>query len=177
MAITKFIYILLSISILCLFYTQDDYIETYSKEKQALLQFYNSTVYDISKDGLEKVAKFNKAIVYDDYEESFDSKITLRGKDKVSTTTIEANKILKEKEMLYLDGDVLFSNNENFKLKTEKLQYNLETKIAQNRNRFILSKDLSTMSGKNLYLDANINSIKSNDTKFRINLKDRNENK
>ncbi len=172
MAITKFIYTLLFIAILCLFYTQDDYVETYSQEKQALLQFHNSTVYDISQDGLLKVAKFNKTIIYDDYEESYYSKITLRGKNKDNKTIIKANKILKEKDILYLDGNVVFSNNDNFKLETEKLQYNLETKIAQNKNRFILSKDLSTMTGKNLYLDVNTNSIKSSETKFRINLKD-----
>jgi hypothetical protein len=177
MGITRFIYLLLFIAIGFLFYKQESDVKIVNVEKKPLLVFENSIVYDITKKGVTKVVEFKKTLIYDDYEKSIDAKIVSRDDINATTNILSAKKMLKRGNKLTLVGSVQLLDDKDFNLETEELQYNLKSKIAQNRTKFRLEKAGGVLIGENLYLDTTNNNIEAKKTHFKIKLKDLNETK
>ncbi|MEA3553249.1 MAG: LPS export ABC transporter periplasmic protein LptC [Campylobacterota bacterium] len=177
MGITKFIYLLLIVAIGFLFYKQESDVKIVNSQKKPLLVFENSIAYDISQKGVTKIVEFEKTLVYDNYEKSFDATIVSRD-DKNSTTNIlSAKKMIKRGDKLSLAQNIHLLNDEDFNLETEELQYNLKTQIAQNSTTFRLEKASGVLNGENLYFDATNNNIEASKTHFKIKLKDLDETK
>jgi len=172
MGITNFIYLLLLISIGFLFYREDSNIKVLSTEEKPLLVFENSIAYNMSENGVTKVVDFKKTMIFKNYEKSFYSTIVSRDNKTSVTNILSADKILKENNKLFLNGNVHLLHNKDFNLETEELQYNLKTQIAKNSTLFILKKNDMFINGSNLYLDIKENSVKAKNIHFKIKLKD-----
>ena len=172
MGITKFIYLLLIISIGFLFYKQENNVKIINSQQKPLMVFENSLVYDISQKGVTKIVEFEKTFVYDNYEKSINATIVSRDDKNGTTDILSAQKILKRGDKLSLVGNIHLLNDKDFNLETEELQYNLKTKVAQNRTNFRLEKANVVLYGDSLYYDAINNNIEASKSQFRIKLKD-----
>jgi hypothetical protein len=177
MGITKFIYILLIVAIAFLFYKQEENKAIANSEKKPLLIFEHSIMYDITNNGVNQIVQFEKAFVYKDLEKLYESTIVTRSGKDLSTNTMRSKEMIKKGDNLSLFGDVHLLNNNDFNLETEELQYNLRTKIAKNKTKFILQKSDHLFNGSDLYLDTINYNIKAKNTHFKIKLKDLNDTK
>lgn len=175
MGITKFIYLLIIISIVFLSYNKDSDKKIIDIQKQPLVILDNSTIYDISEDSVNKVVQLKKAYIYDNYEESFETTIVTKEKGKLDITTLSGNHMIKIEDDLFVFGDVHLNGENNFNLKTEELQYNGETKIAKNSTDFILQNDDSKMIGRDLYMNSINKHVVAKRTHFEIKLKETDE--
>ena len=175
MGITKFIYLLLAVSIIFLFYTKQNNLEIKELVERPLISFENSIMYNISTVNVSQVIQSQKAFLHKDKEELFNVTIVTKhndGNSQVSTNTIAAKYVLKKDDSLFLKGDISFISSDLLTLKTEELQYNLKSLIAKTDVDFtIVSRD-NDFNGSKLFLDGKNNRIVAKNTHFTIKLKD-----
>ncbi|MEA2049479.1 MAG: LPS export ABC transporter periplasmic protein LptC [Campylobacterota bacterium] len=176
MGITKFIYLLLFFAALFLFYSKENIVKVIEKVEKPLVEFENSVMYDISKDGLSQVIQSQNAYKFTNSEQLKNATILIKSKkDNNKSTTISAEQIVKVSDDLYLNKNVIFETENKITLKTEELQYNLKDLIAKNNSFFKITENNNSFEGERLYFNGKINHIKASKTHFKIDLKENNE--
>ena len=76
--------------------------------------------------------------------------------------------MIKVGDKVYLNDTVNLDLSDGTNIKTEQLDYNLKTKIAQNSVAFRAVRDDSTFEGNNLFLDSVTEYMKAKKAKFRM---------
>ncbi len=176
MGITKFLYLLFFCAILFLFYTKESKIVYVKKVEKPLIEFENSVMYDISSKGVNQVIQSQNANIFKNLEQLMNATITIKSqKDITKVNTISADQIVKVKNDLYLNHNVVLQNDNKITLKTDELQYNTKSLIAVNNSKFSVVRNNDTLDGIGLYFDGKTNHIKASKTQFRIELKENNE--
>jgi len=168
MGINKFIYFLLICAILVLFYEKDKKVIIVKEEEKPELSFYNSTAYEITTAGVDKVVRSNEAYMYKNREELIDGTIITKGDTKNSANIISGKQFIKIENDVYVDGDVNLQLANDIDVTTEQLEYNIKTKVATNSSPFTATQNNNVFDGKNLYLDMTAKYIKATDAKMKI---------
>ena len=156
MGITKFLYLLLAFSIAIIFYDIDQVTNEKDEEQRPLVSFYDSVMYNINTESVNNIIPSKEAYFYKTREEMFQGTIITRSKDEDyvgKTNSVSADSMVKIGDEVYLDGNVNLETADGMTLKTEQLQYNLKTRIAQNEERFVATQGFHDFYGKNLYYD------------------------
>ena len=175
MGITKFIYLLITVSIVFLFYTKQNNLKVKELIEKPLISFENSIMYNISTQNVSQVIQSQKAFIHKDKEELFNVIMVAKysdDKSKVSTNTISANYILKKDDNLFLKGNITFLSSDLLTLKTEELQYNLKSLVAKTDVDFAVTNINNSFRGRGLFLDGMNNKVIAKNTHFKIELKD-----
>ena len=175
MGITKFLYLLLAVSVVFLFYTKQDNLKVEETITKPLVSFENSIMYNISTQKVSQVIQSQKAFIYNDREELYNVTMVAKHSDdksKISTNTIAAKYILKKDDNLFLKGGVTFHSSDLLTLKTEELQYNLRSLVAKTDVNFIMTNINNSFRGSGLFLDGINNTMVAENAHFKIELKD-----
>lgn len=131
-----------------------------TKEDLPLVEAYDFDIKQINNDGISQQISGSIFQKYEKKELMSDANIQTD-----EDMTIEAKKIKKIKNMIYLDRDIKIKTN-NLVLYTDQLVLNNKTKILTNSNKYHgLYNDIK-ISGNNLFVDMNKKEIKSTDVVF-----------
>ena len=179
MAISRFIYLLLALSVLFLFYKRDSAGVDVKGEVKPVVTFKESIMYDLSTENIEHILQSKKAFIYDNHDELYDATLMARAKKSENNkdiNNISANQVTKYDKNIYFNGNVVFNSYDGLIFKTEELEYNTESKIAKTDTDFYATKGGSNFTGSSLIYNSLIGEAIAEETKFRIDLKEENEN-
>jgi len=168
MAVDKFIYILF-ISVLCIQFIQ---IEVEDKKsiikKQPQIVLTNSSMYSLNEDNMEQIITSKVFSKLDDTEELKYVKIESRKNSNI----LSANLIIKKANKLKLFDNIKYTQDNFISFETSKLNYDLETKIADNKVSFSGIYKNNIINGSEIYLDTKKNIMKAKKVYFKISRKD-----
>ena len=178
MGITRFIILLLLISISVLFY-QKEFKANYKLEstKKPLISFDDSLIYEISSKGVAKILQLDSVNIFEEFQEINNVTILFKKDGEDIDNTLNANFAKKDGDDIFLSGDVDLQRGDNFNLRTEDLQYNIKSQILKTNKKFILTIDDNQFEGVGLFIDARINKIVTDNIHFKLRLKDTNDTK
>lgn len=174
MGISKFMILLIIFTIVFLFIEEDQSIQKVKQEVKPKVSFFDSTMYEITEQNVKQIVKSKQADIYDNTEKLTDATIAVKSdKNSYDTNIISANSMIKMGDKVYLNDTVNLDLSDGTNIKTEQLDYNLETKVAQNRVPFTAIRDKDTFTGTNLFLDSISEYIKADKTKFRMKVENK----
>ncbi len=179
MAIRLFIFSLLIISsILLMMTTMEQPIKKIATIEKPTVTFVDSTMYEIDIKNVSKIVQSQKAFHYKTKDELYNATIILRSQNKNknkinSTDTISGQYILQVEDQLTFKNNVILNRDNELLLNTAFLEYNMKTQIGQNKHSFKLDYLNNTLIGNILYFDGINGIIKANDTRFKLNIKEK----
>ena len=171
MGITKFLYFLLIFTIAIVFYDVDQVSDEKDKQQRPLVSFYDSVMYNINTENVQNIIPSKEVYFYKTKEEIYKGTIISRSNNEKQIgnfNRVSAESMVKIGDEVYLDGDVNLDTADGVSFKTEQLQYNLKTKVAQNEERFVATKGFHDFYGKNLYYDDINRYVRANYIHFNI---------
>lgn len=171
MGITNFLYLLLVFSIAIIFYDVDQVDNKNEESEKPLVSFYESVVYNIDTKSVNEIIPSKEAYFYKTREEIVDGTIISKENGKTGekqTNSLRAESMIKIEDDIYLDGNVNVEMANGIHLKTEQLQYNLKTKVAQNEQKFVVTKNFHDFYGSDLYFDTQNKDISAKYVHFKI---------
>lgn len=143
-----------------------------------MVSFENSVMYEIDTKRVNQVIQSQVANVYKNYEELYNATIISKSDEKTKdSNTLSSNHMVKIDDNIYLNGDVFLRTPQGITFKSEDLHYNLKSKVAISKSDFEAYDKENKLRGSSLYFDGTNNNIKANNTQFKIDLgnKDNNE--
>lgn len=173
----RFLVFLTLFTLFFIFYDIKRETSTEEEIEKPLVSFYDSVLYKIDDKSVNSVIPSKEAYFYSSREEMIKGTIVLRDQEKrdgANTNSISADYIVKIGDDLYLDSNVLLESASGITLKTEQLQYNLKTKIAENEQRFVALKGFHDFYGTDLHLDLQKRDLKAQNTHFTIKVENEN---
>jgi len=169
MGINKFMIFLIIFTILFLLFDKEQLSQKEKKEKSPTVSFYDSTMYEITEENVNQIVKSKQADMYDDKEELKEATIVAKSDNHSYNTNIaSSNKMIKIGDKVFLNEKVNLQLSDGTNIKTEQLNYNLKTKIANNSVAFIVLRDNDTFQGENLFLDSIAEHITADKAKFKM---------
>ena len=171
MGISKFLFVLIILTIVFLFLEKEVVVTNISKQEKPKVSFYNSTMYEITESSINQIVISEIAKLYNKREELYEATIVTKAKENSNnndTNTVSGNKIIKKEDIIYLTGAVNLILSDKTNIKTEQLDYNTKTKIATNKVDFVAIRDNDTFYGNTLFLDSINEKIEAQSAKFRM---------
>ena len=173
MGISKFMIFLIIFTIVFLFIEKDYLVQSVQKEKKPTVSFYDSIMYEITDVGVKQIVKSKQADVYKHKEILKDATIIVKAnKNGYATNIGNSKKMTKIGNKVILEDNVNLQFANGVNVKTQRLDYNIKTKIATNNVPFLVTRDKDTFDGKKLFFDSNKELIKAEKTKFRMKVND-----
>lgn len=169
MGISKFMFLLIMLTFLFLFMEKEIIIPQKQKIIKPKVSFFDSTMYEITEKNINQIVKSEKADIYDKKEELFDATVIVRSnKNTNDTNIVSSNSMIKKDNLLFLQDSVNLQLSDGTNIKTEQLDYNLETKIATNKVPFVAIQETNSFLGDNLFLNSVSEHLKAKNAKFRM---------
>lgn len=169
MGISKFMIILIILTIGFLFIEKEQKIQKSKQELKPKVSFTDSTMYEITEDNVQQIVKSKQADIYDTTEKLIEATIVVKAdKNSYDTNIVSANSMIKVGDKVYLNDKVNLDLSDGTNIKTEQLDYNLKTKIAENSVFFTAFRGTDTFEGNNLFLDSITENMRAEKTKFRM---------
>jgi len=173
MGISKFMIVLIILSVGFLFIDKKQTEQIVDETKKPKVSFLDSVMYEITEKSVEQVVRLRQADIYDDKEKLFDATIIVKANESsYATNSVSSKYMLKINDQVSLSDRVNLILDDGMNIKTEKLDYNIKTKIAQNDIAFVAKKDNSTFYGNNLFLDSTKEYMRSDRVKLRMKVED-----
>ncbi len=148
--------------------TSDD-----QKKKNAnlpLVKFEEAIMYTMDEKEVTQIIKADTALRFKNRDEMYEANFVTRTNDtNKELDIINAKKVIKRNDKLNLSGDVLYNRGDIIQFKTQVLNYNTKTKIAQNKHKFWALYNGNEFTGTNLYANTNDNTILADKPHFIIN--------
>lgn len=174
MAITRFFYALLVLSVVFVFYSKSNKPVEVKKDEKPTISFENSIMYEINTEKVSQVVQSQKANIYKGYEELYNASILSKSKNSVDKSNkLSAKHIVKIEDDIFLNGDVKFESYNDIIFESQQIHYNTKTDIAKNEAEFQAKRGDSIFKGENLLYDSTKNHIVAQNTHFKINIEDR----
>ncbi len=174
MGISKFMILLIIFTLIFLFIDKEQTVQKVKREVKPKVSFFDSTMYEITEENVKQIVKSKQADIYDKREELVDATIVVKSdKNSYDTNIVSGNSMIKIGDKVYLKDKVNLQLADGTNIKTEQLDYNLQTKIAQNKVAFTAIRDNDTFIGKELFLDSISEHIKAEKTKFRMKVENK----
>jgi len=169
MGISKFMVLLIIFTLVFLFIDKEPMVKKEKQEVKPKVSFFDSTMYEITEQNVKQIVKSKQADIYDKTEKLIDATIVAKSdKNSYDTNIVSANSMIKVGDNVYLNDTVNLDLADGTNIKTEQLDYNLETKIAQNSVPFTAVRGTDTFKGNNLFLDSISEYIRAKQAKFRM---------
>jgi len=169
MGISKFMFFLIILTFVFLFMEKKVIIPEKQTKVQPKVSFFDSTMYEITEKNINQIVKSEKADIYDKKEDLIDATVIVRSdKNTNDTNIVSSNSMIKKGNLLFLRDSVNLQLSDGTNIKTEQLDYNLETKIVQNKVSFVAIKETNSFLGDNLFLNSVSEHLKANNAKFRM---------
>ncbi|MGB3751024.1 MAG: hypothetical protein WA945_05605 [Arcobacteraceae bacterium] len=169
MGISKFMVVLVILSVGFLFIDKKQQEPILNETKKPTVSFLDSVMYEITEKSVEQVVRLRQADIYDTKEELFDATIIIKANENsYGINSMSSKNIVKIDDQIFLSNKVNLILTDGINIQTEKLNYNLKTKIVQNDVSFLAIKDGSTFYGYNLFLDSMKEYMQSDRVKLRM---------
>jgi hypothetical protein len=169
MGISKFLILLIIGTIVFLFIEKDRVITNLKNEEKPKVSFFDSTMYEITNNGINQVVTSKIANMYNKKEELYEATIvTKANENSYATNIISGGKIVKKGDEISLNGSVNLVLSDKTNIKTEQLDYNTQTKIATNTVDFVAIRENDRFSGNTLFLDTINEQIEAKKANFRM---------
>jgi len=125
----------------------------------------------IDKDGISERIIASRARKYKTYD-ALDDLNTSFIQNGLSHTLTAKNARLQN-GTLHLTREVHYENNQSLRIKSEELEYNTKTKIAQSQTPFILTSKQGDMTGDSFVYDMQNGVIKSQHIQYNFEVKEK----
>ena len=135
------------------------------------ISFFNSTMYEIDTEKVNKMMQAEKFLQYEDREELYFANLTLLNANN-NFDTIIAQYIQKKDDFYIFRNNVILKRENEIELKTDTLNYDDTLGLATNQSDFTFRYKNSFFSGSHLYLNRNDMAIQGNNVHFVIKRKD-----
>jgi hypothetical protein len=175
MAIDKFIYILFVFVLGIQFINIDTKKKDTKIAEQPLLILKDSIIYSLNSENMDKIIESRVFTKYKATEVLETATIVTRTNKENVNNVLSADFMIKKQDKIELIDNIKYTQGNNISLETNKLNYNLTTKIATNDVKFNGIYNNNIIKGTHLYLDTQKNIIKSKNTHFDIKTKENNE--
>ena len=128
------------------------------------IAFENIDGYLITKNGIEAKIKASKVLKYSNKSEIFDIKTDFLHKNIKNQIT--AQKATLKEDIMELNGNVHYENNNSMQLNTQNLVYNTKTEIVTANSPFTLTSDRGNAKGDSFIYDQKNGIIKAQKIKY-----------
>ena len=113
------------------------------------IEMFSVTNYSITKDGISHIVNATKVLRFVDHDEFYNIDAIRKSKnDFLENVKADSGKLVKDD--FHLKGNVRYRNSDNVKFKSEKVNYNLKTKIVKTDVNFILEDNRTVTHGTSL---------------------------
>jgi hypothetical protein len=169
MGISKFMIFLIIFTIVFLFVEKDYLVQKVEKQTKPTVSFFDSIMYEITESGVKQIVKSKQADIYKNTEKLYDATIVSKAnQNSYDTNIISSREMVKFGDKVFLTDKVNLQFANGINVKTEQLNYNLNTKVADNDVAFEVTRGSDTFIGNNLFLNSITKHIKAEKTKFRM---------
>lgn len=132
------------------------------------VEFKNIENYNIDEKGIQMYAKADDARRYKDRDILFNLDGYMQ-KDTI-LETLKSNNATMQNNMIYLNGDVVYTRNETLTLKTEAVEYNQTSEILTGKTAFVLEDARTIANGDSFVYDAKIGKIEADNMRATIKM-------
>ena len=169
MGISKFMILLIIFTLIFLLIEKDNTVAKVQQKTKPKVSFYDSTMYEITEENIQQIVKSKLADIYDKREELIDATIVTKADNSsYKTDILSSNIMIKKGDKVFLRDKVNLQLADGTNIKTQQLDYNVNTKIARNKVPFIAIRGNDTFKGDTLFLDSVSEHLKANKAKFRM---------
>ena len=116
-----------------------------------MIEFIDVKNYHITNKRVVTDVKAKRVLKYSNRDEIYDIDVTLNKDDSIER--LRAKKAIHKDNKIFLNGDVFYETNNSLSLKTNNLEYNLETKTLYSDSDFILQDKRGIVRGKSFVMD------------------------
>lgn len=138
------------------------------KEEVPTIEFQDFEIYKIAKDGVTESLFADRGLHYANKDILFNGFI-YKGRDG-KIDGINGDKITIRPREITIDGNGKFISTEGYEISSQQMVYNLDNKVVSTNGRFLITQELDTIEGENLWIDLNKKIIKATTVKARIEL-------
>ena len=144
-----------------------------SKSDIALVTFYDSIMYTLDINGINRFIVSKKVERYKTKDLMYNGIMTIqkKSKNKKIFDYLSADFIEKKANNLKFNKNVVLKRDDYLTLNTNQLLYNMKTNIAQNSTSFDAYYHDNYLKGKSFFLNLDSNYMRANNTHFEIDYK------
>lgn len=167
-----FIFIFIVITIFLLFQKPYNVAVNSDSKDKPYIELNGVTSYSITQDGIEHIVNASKVLRFIGYDKFFDVDAIRKAEDGVRENLKADNgKLIKDD--FSLKGNVVYSNSENVKYKSQVAQYNLKTKVFKTDADFVIEDNSSKVYGTSLVYMTTEGKIYANNIKSIVEVEDK----
>lgn len=176
MVIRAFVLILLVLSVTSYFIPVENIIKKDNEVETPLLVFNDSTMYTLTTDSMNRIVYAKEVYRFEKRDVMHEGALTLKNidsKNNYVTDVLYSDIIVKRGDIYKFFKNVRFKREDFISLNTDELFYNAKEEIVTNTLPFDGNYYNNTIKGDNLYLDMKSYFMKSNNTHFEIDMKNK----
>lgn len=129
------------------------------------------TMYEFDSNGLITLMNGERASRYSDRYRVEEIDYTDSSKEYIAN--MKSNSGIYKDEIVYLDGDILYTREDGLTFETQKATYNKKTSIAIAEGEYLLYKNESRVIGEELHYDSAQERVTSKNVTAKYQLKER----
>lgn len=176
MVIRAFVLILLVLSVTSYFIPVENIIKKDNEVETPLLVFNDSTMYTLTTDSMNRIVYAKEVYRFEKRDVMHEGALTLKNfdsKNNYVTDVLYSDIIVKRGDIYKFFKNVRFKREDFISLNTDELFYNAKEEIVTNTLPFNGNYYNNTIKGDNLYLDMKSYFMKSKNTHFEIDMKNK----
>lgn len=136
-----------------------------------LFSISSFTMYEFDSKGLITLMNGTKALRYNDRYRVDDIDYTDNSKEYVAN--MKSNKGIYKDDIVYLDGDIVYTREDGLTFKTQKATYNKKTSIAIADGNYVLYRDANRVIGEGLHYNSSLEKVTSKNVTAKYQLKEK----
>ncbi|NVJ53551.1 MAG: hypothetical protein HWD90_07635 [Campylobacteraceae bacterium] len=176
MAIRVFVLILLVLSATSYFIPVKNILKEDNEVETPLLVFNDSTMYTLTTDSMNRIVYAKEVYRFEKRDVMHEGALTLKtydSKNNYVTDVLYSDVIVKRGDIYKFFKNVKFRRDDFISLNTDELFYNAKEEIVTNTLPFNGNYYNNIINGDSLYLDMKSYFMKSNNTHFEIDMKNK----
>jgi LPS export ABC transporter protein LptC len=128
-------------------------------DSSAMLELKNFKLCDIGAEGLNMMLHGSSGKRFEDHYEISDVNYSNQSAPKVQK--MRASQALYQDKILYLNGDVMYAQGDDFTFKSDEAMYNEQTKRATTKEQFTLQSHNGNFKGRALLYNSQTQHVKA----------------
>lgn len=136
-----------------------------------LFSISSFTMYEFDSHGLITLMNGSKAIRYSDRYRVDDIDYTDSSKEYIAN--MKSNRGIYKDDIVYLDGNIVYTREDGLTFKTQKATYNKKTSIAIVDGDYLLYRDTNRVIGEKLHYNSALERVTSKNVTAKYQLKER----
>jgi len=162
-----FLFVFIIVSVFLIYQKPYDIQRVISSKEKPNLEVYGMINYSLSKDGIAQIIRAKKVLRFNSYDEFYDIDTIKKSKNNLlEKMKSDSGKLVKNN--LSLIGNVRYNNSNGIKFQSQKVNYNLKTKVFRSDVDFTLEDNRTVTYGSSMVYKSIEGRIYANNIKSRI---------